>query len=114
MPELTAGEQLWDYIYCEDAARAFFLLGEKGQDGATYCIGSGEARPLKEYMYLLRDAVDPALPLGLGKLPYGEWQVMYLCADIARLRKDTGFVPEVSVEEGIRRTVEWGRKNSFI
>ena len=111
MPELTAGEQLWDYIYCEDAARAFFLLGEKGQDGAVYWVGSGEARPLREYMYLLRDAVEPALPLGLGKLPYGERQVMYLCADIARLRKDTGFVPEVSFEEGIRRTVEWGRSS---
>ena len=110
MPELTAGEQMWDYLYCEDAARAFFLLGEKGHDGGVYCIGSGQARPLKEYMYRLRDAVDPALPLGLGKLPYGERQVMYLCADIARLKEDTGFTPGVSFEDGIRQTVAWVEK----
>ena len=106
-PELTAGDQIWDYLYSEDAARAFFLLGEKGKDGAVYCIGSGEARPLKEYLYLLRDAVDPALPLGLGKRPYSGKQVMYLSADISRLKEDTGFEPEVAFEDGIRRTVEW-------
>lgn len=108
-PELTAGDQIWDYLYSEDAARAFLALGEKGRDGAVYCIGSGEARPLKEYLYLLRDAVDPALPLGLGKRPYGGKQIMYLSADISRLKEDTGFAPEVSFEDGIRRTVEWGK-----
>lgn len=108
-PELTAGEQMWDYLYSEDAARAFYSLGERGKDAAVYCIGSGAARPLKEYMYLLRDAVNPALPLGLGKIPYAERQVMYLCADISRLHEDTGFVPEIPFEEGIRRTVAWRR-----
>ena len=110
VPELTAGEQLWDYIYSEDAARAFFLLGEKGKDGCVYCVGSGKARPLKEYMYLLRDAVNPKGSLGLGKRPYGERQIMYLCADISRPHDDTGFVPVISFEEGISRTVEWERK----
>lgn len=108
-PELTAGDQLWDYLYSDDAARAFFALGENGRDGAVYCVGSGTARPLKEYMYLLRDAVAPSLPLGLGKLPYGERQIMYLCADITQLHEDVGFVPEISFEEGIKRTVEWIR-----
>ena len=108
-PELTAGDQIWDYLYSGDAARAFLLLGEKGRDGAAYCIGSGEERPLKEYLYLLRDAVNPALPLGLGKRPYGGKQVMHLSADITRLQEDTGFSPEVPFEEGIRKTVEWGK-----
>ncbi len=109
-PALTPGEQMWDYLYSGDAARAFLALGEKGKDGSVYCIGSGEARPLREYLFQLRDAVDPNLSLGLGRIPYGERQVMYLCADIEQLRKDTGFVPEVSFEEGIRKTVEWGRR----
>ena len=30
-PELTAGDQIWDYLYSEDAARAFLALGEKGR-----------------------------------------------------------------------------------
>ena len=43
--------------------------------------------------------------LGLGDLPYSEKQVMYLGADLAELRQDTGFEPGVTFEEGIRCTV---------
>ena len=32
-PICTKGEQIWDYIYSRDAAKAFYLLGESGQDG---------------------------------------------------------------------------------
>lgn len=105
-PALTAGEQMWDYLYSEDAARAMYLLGSRGRDGGVYCIGSGQARPLREYIEILRDAVDPSLPLGIGEIPYGEKQVMYLCADLSALTEDTGFVPEVTFEEGIRRTIK--------
>lgn len=105
-PALTSGEQMWDYLYSKDAARALCLLGEKGRDGKIYCIGSGQARPLREYMEMLRNAIDPALPLGIGEIPYGEKQVMYLCADISDLTEDTGFTPEVGFEEGIRETIK--------
>lgn len=97
---------MWDYLYSKDAARALCLLGEKGRDGKIYCIGSGQARPLREYMEMLRNAIDPALPLGIGEIPYGEKQVMYLCADISDLTEDTGFTPEVGFEEGIRETIK--------
>ena len=49
-PSCTKGEQMWDFLYSKDAALAMRLLGEKGTDGRTYCIGSGKARPLKEYI----------------------------------------------------------------
>ena len=48
--------------------------------------------------------------IGIGEVPYMPKQVMYLCADINKLTKDTGFVPEWSFEEGIKETVEWCRK----
>lgn len=107
IPSLTPGEQIWDYLYSEDAARAMLLMGESGNHGKVYCIGSGAARPLKEYMFLLRDEIDPSLKLGLGEKPYGDRQVMYLCADISELTKDTGFQPRVSFETGIRETIRW-------
>lgn len=105
-PALTAGEQMWDYLYSEDAARAMYLLGSRGVDGRVYCIGSGQARPLKEYVQILRDVINPSLPLGFGEVPYGERQVMYLCADISALTADTGFLPQIVFEEGIRKTIE--------
>lgn len=107
VPALTKGEQKWDYLYSADAARALYLLGEKGKNNKTYCIGSGQAMPLAEYIRIMRDAVNPEAELGFGQVPYGEKQVMYLCADITDLKKDTGFEPEISFEKGIGRTIEW-------
>lgn len=103
----TKGEQLWDYCYSADAAQALRLLGEKGVPGKIYCIGSGIGRPLLEYMELIRDNIAPNAELGVGDIPYGEKQVMHLCADITDLKKDTGFKVEYSFEDGIKETVEW-------
>lgn len=109
-PSFTKGEQQWDYLYSVDAADAMFLLGTKGINGKIYCIGSGKAKPLAEYIGQLRDAIEPEAELGLGDIPYGEKQVMYLCADISELQEDTSFVPQVSFEEGIRNTVAWMKR----
>ena len=108
-PSLTAGEQLWDFLYSGDVAQALYCMALSGRDGAVYPVGSGRARPLREYFEIIRDAVDPSLPLGIGELPYPPNQVMHLQADIAPLQADTGFAPSVSFEEGVRRTIAWRR-----
>ncbi len=107
VPEFTKGEQQWDYLYSGDAAKAMCLIAEKGKAGKVYCLGSGNARPLAEYIMILRDAVDEKASLSLGVIPYAKKQVMYLCADIEELQNDTGFIPETDFEEGIRRTIAW-------
>lgn len=110
-PAFSAGEQIWDYLYSEDAAEALFLLGEKGRPGRIYPLGSGEGRPLKEYIMELRDQIDPGAALDFGKIPYGPKQVMHLRADLSELREDTGFSCRFSFREGIARTIEWYRNN---
>lgn len=110
-PAFTKGEQQWDYLYSGDAAKALLLLGEKGHDGGVYCLGSGKARPLADYIGMIRDAIDPRLLVALGAVPYAPGQVMYLCADIAKLKEDTGFSPEVSFEEGIKKTIMWVKEH---
>lgn len=105
-PALTEGIQQWDYLYSGDAAYAFRLLAQHGVDGRTYPLGSGEAKPLKEYVEILRDAIDPKLPLGFGEVPYGPLQVMYLKADIVPLTEDTGFVPQTPFDTGIQTTID--------
>ena len=109
-PALTAGVQQWDYLYSEDAARAFYLLATDGVNEQVYVVGGGKAKPLREYIEALRDAIDPALPLGFGEIPYAPLQVMHLEADISALTRDTGFVPEVSFADGIRETVRYYTK----
>jgi nucleoside-diphosphate-sugar epimerase len=103
-PKLTKCEQIWDYMYCDDAARAFILLAEKG-DG-YYPLGSGEARKLREYAEDIKSIVNPGAEIGYGELPYGENQIMYLCADITALKNDTGFTPAFTFIEGIKRMMQ--------
>lgn len=110
VPQYTKAEQQWDYLYSADAARALYLLAEKGKQGRTYCIGSGKTSMLKDYIYIIKDVVDSQAKLGIGVLPYKENQIMYLCADIGELKKDTGFSPEYDFRTGIEETMEWCRR----
>lgn len=111
IPQFTKGEQMWDYIYSKDAARAMLLLGERGRDGGIYCIGSGSARPLSEYIEIIRDSINPEATIMLGAIPYSDRQVMHLVADIEELQRDTGFSPETDFETGICETIKWVKDN---
>lgn len=111
-PSLTACGQMWDYLYCDDAADALFLLGTGKTARTVYNIGSGAARPLREYVTAIRDAIDPDLPLGFGEKEYAPNQVMHLCADIAALRDDVGFVPKTSFRDGIEKTIAWHKSRA--
>lgn len=107
----TKGEQEWDYLFAKDAGKAFLALAEKGISGKTYVIGSGEAKKLADDITVMASKVkemtgtDPEI--GLGDIPYGEKQVMNLCADITDLTADTGWVPETGFEEGIKKTIQY-------
>lgn len=102
VPEYTPAGQNWDYLYCMDAAEALYRVGMQKCGSRVYCLGSGAARPLKEYIKIIRDAVDPGLPVRIGAFDYPEGTVMNLCADISELQKDTGWMPEMPFEAGIR------------
>lgn len=104
--EFTPCEQMWDYLYSKDAAKALYLIGAKGKDGAIYCIGSGNANPLKSYLETIKKILNPGATLGIGQKPYAPKQVMRLCADISSLTEDTGFIPEYTFEQGIRDMIE--------
>lgn len=114
IPKTTAGEQLWDYLYSADAARAFYLAGKNGKDGSVYCLGSGKAYPLVEYIRKIRDTAAPEAEIQIGAIPYTEKQVMHLQADISDLQNDTGFEPEISFDEGITKTIAWYRNTCMV
>ena len=103
----TAGEQVWDYMYSGDAAKAMVELAKKGKDGEIYCLGSGKTRLLREYIEIMRDKIAPEAHLGLGDIPYAPGQVMYLCADTSSLIGDTGYEPDTEFEDGIDNVIEW-------
>ncbi|MBR0318444.1 MAG: NAD(P)-dependent oxidoreductase [Spirochaetia bacterium] len=105
-PELTKCEQLWDYLNCEDVAKAFFAVLEKGVDGKVYPLGSGQGRKLSSYVEDIRDVIDPGIELSFGKKEYYPHQPMYLVADISELTGDTGWKPEVEFKDGIKNLIK--------
>lgn len=107
----TPALQRWDYLFSADAGRAYYLIGEKGKDGAVYCVGSGKAAPLKNYIEIMAELTG-AEETGIGVRPYPAGAVMNLCADISSLTADTGFVPEYTFREGIRETITWLKTGS--
>lgn len=106
----SAGEQVYDFIYIDDAAKAFSAIGKKGINNRTYYIGSLSPRPLKEFLCQMRDQVDPTIQIGLGEIPFTGVSLTYKEFDIYAVKEDTGFVPEVTFAEGIRRTAAWIRE----
>jgi len=106
-PDYTKAEQKWDYIYAEDVAKAFYLIGENAKNNSIYCIGSGIQRPLYQYIQEIRDNINKNIKLNIGAKEYSENQVMNLCADISNLTEDTGFIPETKFEEGIIKTINY-------
>ncbi len=107
----TNGDQQWDFLYSEDAARAFRLIGEHPRSGAVYVLGSGETIRLSDAFATLAGAVSPDADYRLGELPYRPDQCMYLCADLEALTAAVGFSPQIGYAEGIRRTVAWCRSH---
>lgn len=104
---LTRGEQLWDYLHVEDAARAMVAALESPHACGIFNLGSGQAKSIRVIATFLRDLIDPNLVLGFGDIPYRPDQVMLLEARIQKLIEATGWRPQVSLEEGLRRTVQW-------
>lgn len=111
-PEYGNLKQMWDFLYVTEVARALVDIGEKGNVNTTYGIGSGKYRPLSEYICTIRDMINPALPLGIGKKKSRCVEAFSSCVNIEPLTKDTGFVPKISFEEGMVRTIEYYK--SFI
>lgn len=107
-PNLTRCEQIWDFIYVDDVAAAI-VAAAHGNAKGVFNLGSGIPLPLKEVVERLRDVIDPSIPIKFGDVPYRPDQVMHLEADISALVSATGWRPSISLEDGLRFTVDWHR-----
>lgn len=103
----TDGEQLYDFIYITDVAKAFIAIAEEGKPYGNYYIGNKNQRKLKEYLIDIRDCIDKNMELGLGEIAFDGVGLDYTKIDTARLYEDTGFRCEVEFKEGINKTVKW-------
>jgi len=109
-PILTKCEQKWDYIYVDDVARALYLLWKKAKHSGVYNLGCGKARKLLYYVKIIHKLINPKIKLIIGGKKYSKNQIMYLCADISKIKKEVGFKPRISFKKGIIQTIKYWRK----
>jgi len=104
-----------DFLYAEDAVAAYLAiagaLDGDGARGEAFNAGAGEPRSVRDVVELIcrvaGSGVEPDFQ-GAG-VPKGEIDRQYV--DPSKLSGLTGWAPAVSLEEGIRRTVEWYREH---
>lgn len=105
----TAGYQTYDFIYITDAINSIIAVAEKGKAFNRYYIGSGEPKPLREFLLEMRDIVDPEAEIGLGDIPFTGVDISYAQFDLKKVARETGYENEISFAEGIRMTTDYIR-----
>lgn len=106
-PKLTACDQLWDFLYIDDAALAVIRAAERTDVEGVFNLGSGSAPLLRDTVSFLRDCVSPGAVLGFGAIPYAPGQVMHLEADITKLVQKTGWHPAWPLNKGLQATARY-------
>lgn len=100
---LSGCEQTWDYLFEDDAGKAFVAISRKGISGRIYNLGSGDSRLLKEYVKDIIEIVNPKYVPQYGHYTYSKLQPFILETNIGDLTKDTEWIPEISFKDGIKK-----------
>ncbi len=119
LPVYGSGEQVRDWLFVEDHARAIDLIFHNGKDGDTYNIGGFNEWKNIDVIHVLIRTVDRLLGRPEGtSLPLIRYvtdrpghDVRY-AIDASKLMKELGWRPSLQFEEGIERTVRWYLDNS--
>ncbi len=105
----TAGYQTYDFIYITDAINSIIEVSEKGKAFNRYYIGSGEPKPLRDFLIEMRNIVAPNSEIGLGDIPFKGSDISYGQFDLKKVEHDTGYKNKVSFHEGIQMTADYIR-----
>lgn len=106
-PKLTKGEQLWDYLYIDDAVDALVTVGTHPKASGIYNLGSGKCQTIRSIVETVKRLMGSKVLLRFGEIPYRSDQVMHLEADVKKLRQDTGWYPKVDLEDGLSNTINY-------
>src|SRR5437016_4299491 len=107
------GEQTRDFSFVEDIARANLLAAETDKlDGSPANLGSGTGTPVRQVAQILSDIlkIDIAPEIN-GEFRPGEMR--HLTSDTTKIRS-AGYKPQIELEEGIQRYIDWIRSQSDI
>ncbi len=105
--QFTSGTQNYDFVYIDDVARAFRLIGENGKPFCHYLIGSSNAKPLREFILEIKQTLASEREFIFGDVPFAGVNIPLKEFDCSLTEKDTGFKAKISFSDGVNRTMEW-------
>ncbi|MCW4442356.1 dTDP-glucose 4,6-dehydratase [Vibrio splendidus] len=118
LPIYGKGDQIRDWLYVEDHARALYKVVTEGKVGETYNIGGHNEKRNLEVVNTICDILDTLVP---KESAYGE-QITYVqdrpghdrryAIDSSKMQRELGWTPEETFETGLRKTVQWYLDNS--
>lgn len=119
LPIYGKGDQIRDWLYVEDHARALYTVVTKGIPGETYNIGGHNEKKNIDVVHTICDLLDEIVPKTAS---YRE-QITYVtdrpghdrryAIDADKISRELGWKPQETFESGIRKTVEWYLANTL-
>ncbi|HHA1932793.1 TPA: dTDP-glucose 4,6-dehydratase [Enterobacter ludwigii] len=117
LPIYGKGDQIRDWLYVEDHARALYTVVTQGKTGKTYNIGGHNEKQNLDVVHTICDLLDEIVP---KEGSYRD-QITYVAdrpghdrryaIDAHKIGVELGWKPEETFESGIRKTVEWYLNN---
>lgn len=113
LPVYGKGDQIRDWLYVEDHARALYKVVTKGKIGETYNIGGHNEKQNIEVVHTLCDILQELRPQAnsyrdlITTVADRPGHDMRYAIDASKIQKELGWVPEETFETGIRKTVQW-------
>jgi len=116
LPVYGKGENVRDWLFVEDHARALVTVVESGRPGETYNVGGNEEKTnleIVETICELMDAKANALEGGKARKDLITFVAdrpghdLRYAIDQTKIKTELGWVPQVTFEEGIDRTIQW-------
>jgi dTDP-glucose 4,6-dehydratase len=118
LPVYGAGLNVRDWLWVVDHARAIDVIFHQGKVGETYNIGGHNEWKNIDLVHLLCDTMDSKLgnPQGTARnlITYVKDRAghdLRYAIDATKIKEELGWVPSVTFEEGLSKTVEWYLEN---
>lgn len=100
-----------DFTDAADIARAYEMLAEHGRAGEVYNVGSGKAVSLRHILDVILSMTDAEISVEKDPERFRPADVMKIEADISKITADTGWKPEIPLEDTIKRIMDYWRAN---
>jgi len=115
LPVYAKGENVRDWLFVEDHARALWTIAEHGWPGECYCIGGNSERRNLDVVRQICKLLDRRRPRADGKTHDADITFvndrpghdLRYAIDAAKIRRELNFSPSVDFDEGLANTVQW-------